>query len=210
MKPLTFTLAHSPEYDVGGHQLNPTSLQNKSLKEIHEIRLQHGNIKIHVADLFVISGQDRSRIVIENSNSKLNRLGEGMTEGTLDVVGDAGAYVGREMHGGKIKVTGNVGHFLGCSMRGGLVHVSGSAGDFVGAGEPGSKHGMINGQIIVSGNAGNRLGNRMRRGLICVSGEVGIGAGAEMIAGTILLLGESAELPGLQMRQRKHHLCRTS
>ena len=201
MKPLTFSLTNAPDYDVDVHQLNPTSLQNKSLKENDEFPVQQEIDQIPRCRLFVISGQNRSRIVIENSNSKLNRLGEGMTEGTLDIDGDAGAYVGRKMYGGKIRVTGNVGNFFGCSMRDGLVQVNGSAGDFVGAGEPGSKNGMINGQIIISGNAGNRLGNRMRRGLISVSGEVGIGAGAEMIAGTILLLGKSAKLPGLQMRR---------
>ncbi len=201
MKPLTFSLIDSPEHTVNVQQLNPTHLQNKPLREIHEISLQLGNRKVQIADLFDISGQDHSRIVIENSNSKLNRLGEGMTEGTLDIVGDAGAFVGREMIGGTIRVTGSVGPFLGYSMRGGLVQVNGNAGDFVGAGKPGSKHGMINGHIIVSGNAGNRLGNRMRRGLISVHGDVGVGAGAEMIAGTILLLGKSAELPGLQMRR---------
>ena len=132
-------------------------MKTKSLIKINRLPVRYGNTLLCTADIFKISGTDRSKVVLEGSTNMLNQIGQHMAEGTIEVIGNAGAFLGTSMKGGTIKVYGTVGNYLGCSMQGGLIRVDGNAGDFVANGHPGSKQGMANGCIILSGDAGNRL-----------------------------------------------------
>ena len=146
-------------------------------------------------------GNDSAHIKIEDSVSAFEKIGYGMTEGSIAVFGDAGAFTGALMRGGEIYISGSAGDFSASSMCGGLFRIDGNAGNYLGAGAPGSKFGMKDGCIVVNGDAGIRLGERMRRGLIVVSGSVETGACAGMVAGTVIVLGKPNGQLGVHMRR---------
>ena len=201
MKPLTFTLRAAIGFPIDMRALRPGIVHGKTLNEISRLNLRSGNQSIPAGDVFDIHGEDYEYIVIENSTSMLEYVGSEHSNGTVEVHGDTGAFAGNAMNGGEITINGSVGDYAAHSMHGGRINIRGNAGNFLGAGEPGSKFGMHDGCVIVEGNAGNNMAEHMRRGLIAVYGNVGIGACSAMIAGSVVLLGESAQLPGIQMRR---------
>lgn len=201
MKPLTLTRIHDVASPINMSFLNTDLVNNCSAAQIERMTIAMGSDALRVGDVFKVSGKSSLHLVIEDSTSKLEKIGQGWSRGSITVLGDAGAFAGRMMRGGEIHVEGSVGDYSGCAMSGGMILVRGSAGDWLGASLPGGKLGMNEGLIAVSGNAGSRLGNRMRRGLIAVNGDTGIGACSNMIGGTVLLLGNSASLPGAHMRR---------
>jgi formylmethanofuran dehydrogenase subunit C len=164
MTELTFTLKINPQQRVDVSPLTPDNLNGKSLPDIAAIELQTGNRKIRVDDLFAISGDDASTIVIKQASNKLDYIGKGNSSGEIIVEGDAGAYLGFQLKGGVIKVSGNVDAYAACELRNGEINIDGNAGDFLGAALPGNKKGMQGGVVIVKGNAGDRVGDHMRRG----------------------------------------------
>ena len=165
------------------------------------MRLGNDRQSLAVGDIFKISGNDSRHIEFKDSVSAFERIGYGMTEGSIVVFGDAGAFTGALMRGGEIYISGSVGDFSASSMSGGLVRIESSAGNYLGAGAPGSKFGMKDGCIVVNGDAGIRLGQRMRRGLIVVGGSVETGTCAGMVAGTVIVLGKPNGQLGVHMRR---------
>ncbi len=79
------------------------------------------------------------------------------------------------MSGGEIFVDGDAGDWVGGEMHGGLIHVRGRAGHLVGAAYRGSARGMTGGTILIHGPVGNEIGHSMRRGLLAVgaAGDLG-------------------------------------
>ena len=201
MKPLTFTRKLPVTKPVDLSILRPDSLAGKKIKEIQRLRLGNDRQSLAVGDIFKVSGDDSRHIEFEDSVSAFERIGYGMTGGSIVVYGDAGAFAGALMRGGEIYISGSAGDFSASSMCGGLVRIDGSAGNYLGAGAPGSKFGMKDGCIVVNGNAGIRLGERMRRGLIVVMGSVETGACARMVAGTVIVLGKPYGQLGVNMRR---------
>jgi formylmethanofuran dehydrogenase subunit C len=135
-----------------------------------------------VADLFEVEERgereiairgEESEITLRRSSDRLCAIGEGMSEGRIEVHGSAGDYLGRGMRGGHIRVRGSAGHCVGEGMRGGLIEVSRDVGDFAGGAATGATEGMNEGTILVSGNAGHWAGDRMRRGMLVVKGGAG-------------------------------------
>lgn len=202
MSQLTFTLKRAPDLRVDLSPLTPDALAGKSRAEIAAIPLTSGNRKIKLEELFETSGDDTTNIVIENSCSKLDYVGHGMTSGgTLLVRGDAGAYTGFRMVGGTLTVEGDAGAFAACGMKGGLLHIIGNAGDFLGAALAGFRHGMAGGTVIVTGRAGDRAGDHMRRGAILIEGDCGDYCASRMLAGTIAVLGRTGNHTGFGMKR---------
>ena len=165
-----------------------------------------------LGELCDVRASEQSDLRLEGDFSPAFRIGYGMEQGTITIVGDVGAHVGSLMRGGKIEVHGRAGNYLGAEMRGGTICIRGDAGDFVGAAYPGSKRGMNRGEIHIYGRAGRGTGHRMRRGLIFAraTGELtawqmragtlvteqaeGI-LGQEMSRGTVIALDSQAETP---------------
>ena len=182
MKPLKFTRKLPVTKPVDLSILRPDALAGKKIKEIERLRLGNDRQSLAVGDIFKISGNESAHIKIEDSVSEFERIGYGMTGGSIVVYGDAGAFAGALMRGGEIYISGSAGDFSASSMCGGLVRIDGSAGNYLGAGAPGSKFGMKDGCIVVNGNAGirfrrahetwfDRCNGQRRNGSLCGDGR---------------------------------------
>lgn len=176
-----------PDLPLEMECVNPLALRGLSLGVIAKLPIAYGNRTVELGEFFQISGGSGDlRITIEGDCSKVNRLGERMTVGEIQVHGRVGRHLGAYLAGGEIQVFGDAGDWAGAEMTAGSIRIAGDAGSQLGAGYRGSRLGMKGGTISVTGNAGDEVGLRMRRGLIVVDGEVGDHAGAAMIAGTIV------------------------
>jgi len=201
MSALTFTLKTSPAQRVDCSALTADKLADMALADIAAVEVFTGNQKVRVDSIFNISGDDVTNIRIENSTDKLDHIGHGMTQGSITVNGDAGAYVGQFMSGGQLLIEGNSGIFTACEMKGGQITINGNAGDFVGGARSGFKNGMAGGTVIVKGNTGARTGDHMRRGMILIEGNAGDYCGSRMVSGTIAVLGQVGKHLGYAMKR---------
>ncbi|WP_010585212.1 formylmethanofuran dehydrogenase subunit C [Schlesneria paludicola] len=180
----------------------PDWARDRSLAEIEEFQVFHGNQSRRLGEFFSISGDASDQeIAFEGDLSGVHYIGAQMKAGRIRVHGPVGRHTGSEMAGGEMIVDGDAGLFLGAEMHGGQIHVRGNAGNLVGARYRGSDRGMTGGTILVDGNAGNEVGVAMRRGLIAIGGSVGDVVGFNMIAGTILVFGTCGRRPGAGMRR---------
>ena len=201
MKALTFTLLSQPPERLDLSVLTPQNLAGKERREIEALRLGLSRRASLVGDVFRLSGSDPSRIVFEGGSDRFDMVAQGMQEGTIRVVGDAGAQAGRAMLGGSLVIEGNAGPHAGSGMRGGRIEISGNAGDHLGAPLAGELAGMNGGVLVVRGRAGAFAADRMRRGLIAVLNGTGDHAGSRMIAGTLVIAGGTGAMPGYLMRR---------
>jgi formylmethanofuran dehydrogenase subunit C len=181
--------------------LIPERLAGLSLAATERLPLALGNRRQAVADWFRVEPGDGATLEIVGDCRRLDKLGGGMSEGTLSIRGDAGAYLGIGMSGGTIAVAGSAGYGAATAMRGGLLRIAGDAGDALGGALPGAAGGMRDGTVLVAGRAGAEAGRRLCRGLIVIGGDAGACCGAEMIAGTIVVAGRSGALAGAAMRR---------
>ena len=201
MSALTFTLKTDIAQRVDCSPLTPDKLAGKSVDDIAAMELVAGRLSLPVAELFDISGDDVNDIQFKNSSIKLDHIGHAMSQGTITVTGDVGAYLGQFMTGGDIAVHGNSFIYSGCEMKGGQIKINGNAGDFVGAARIGYKNGMTGGTIIITGNSGARTGDHMRRGYILIEGNVGDYCGSRMVSGTIAVIGDVGKHLGYGMKR---------
>jgi formylmethanofuran dehydrogenase subunit C len=200
MSALTFTLKETPRQRVDLSPLTPDLLKGKSRAEISAIELACGNRRLRAGELFSISGDDASSLMIKNSCGKLDRIGQAMTAGSITIHGSAGAYIGFAMRSGIITVHGSVGAYAASGMTDGLLHIRGNADDFLAAAIPGERHGMKGGMVLVAGNAGDRVGDHMRRGAVLIEGDAGDFCASRMLAGTVAVLGKVPRFAGHGMK----------
>jgi formylmethanofuran dehydrogenase subunit C len=186
---------------VEAETITPQAFAGKGVSEIEALPVLQGNVQARLGDFFEVSGEADGTVRLAGDCSRIKYVGKGMTEGRIEVEGDAGMHLGAEMRGGEIHVRGNVGDWAGAEMRGGLLRVQGNAGHLLGAAYRGSPKGMRGGTILVTGSVGNEAGCAMRRGLIAVAGEAGDFAGAMMLAGSIFVLGRLGIRPGAGMKR---------
>jgi len=201
MSSLRFSLKEAPKQRIDCSPLIPDTLAEKSLAEIAAMELVVGKSTIRVDALFELTDGDSNTIVFTNSDSKLDFVGRNMTQGSISVRGDVGAYLGIFLEGGDITVDGNTGIYTACEMAGGQIKVNGNAGDFVGGARPGRRNGMTGGMVIVTGNTGARTGDHMRRGQILIEGNAGDYCGGRMISGTIAVNGDCGAHLGYGMKR---------
>jgi formylmethanofuran dehydrogenase subunit C len=201
MKALTFTLREAPPERLDLSPLTPERLAGVDRRDIGRIRLGMSKRGLTVGDLFKVSGGDLKTIIFEGGSERFDRVGTGLVDGAIRVVGDAGAQAGRQMRGGLITIEGNAGPHAGSCMRGGRLEITGNAGDHLGGPLAGELAGMNGGVVIVRGRAGAFAGDRMRRGVAAVLKGCGDYAGARMIAGTLVVTGGVGRLPGYLMRR---------
>lgn len=194
-------LRDEPPVRLSAEALIPERLQGLSTADIERLPLSVGNRRECVGDWFRVQAGDPATVEFETPCARLDRIGAGMTAGTLVVGGDAGAYVGAGMRGGDISIHGNAGYGAATDLRGGTIRIRGSTGDALGGSLPGSDAGMRGGTVVVAGNAGAQAGQRLKRGLIVVAGDVGPACGAGMIAGTVVVGGATGANPGVAMRR---------
>ncbi|WP_406697029.1 formylmethanofuran dehydrogenase subunit C [Singulisphaera sp. Ch08] len=187
---------------VEAEGLAPETLSSMSAAEVRRRKVSLGNSEVELGELFEIEGSaEDGHLTLEGDLRQVDRLGEGMSTGTLTIRGDVGAELGAEMTGGRIDVDGHVGDWAGAEMRGGVLRIRGGAGRSLGSAYPGSRLGMRDGIILVEGTIGDDAGLAMRRGLIAVTGSAGEGLGRGMIAGSIFAFGPVGGFPGAGMKR---------
>jgi formylmethanofuran dehydrogenase subunit C len=201
MRPLTLVLRQRPDQRLDLSPLVPHSLSGKSAAEIERIELQTTRSRVSVGDAFRLRNGDPTRICIEGSCDRLDRIGHAMTGGEIFVDGDVGTQVGRLMAAGSLMIAGNTGPWAASAMKGGHLEIRGATGAFLAAPLAGEMAGMRGGLVIVRGGAGERAGDRMRRGTIIIEGGAGAYAGSRMIAGSLLIGRKAGPLPGYLMKR---------
>jgi formylmethanofuran dehydrogenase subunit C len=189
--PLSLELKRSPHAPLEVDGITPDALRDKSPAEIERLLIYEGKEQTPLAEFFAIRGDGADETIEWQGDLRgVHWIGAKMGSGRMVVHGDCGRHLGSEMTGGEIHVLGSAGDFVGGEMHGGLIHVRGHAGNLVGAAYRGSARGVSQGTILIGGNAGHEIGHTMRRGLIAIGGSTGDLVGFNMLAGTILLLGD--------------------
>jgi formylmethanofuran dehydrogenase subunit C len=196
---LTFSLRAPPAQRLDLSPLTPQNLAGKSVDEVAGIELQTTRMRVTAGDVFRIREGDPATIVIEGGSARFDRVGMGLTAGSIRVDGEVGVQVGRLMSGGQLTVHGSAGPFAGSGMRGGTLDIDGDAGERLGGPLSGETVGMSGGVLHVRGEVGERAGDRLRRGVILIEGRAGAYAGSRMIAGTLAIGDEAGDLPGYLM-----------
>lgn len=201
MSAFRLTLRTRPAQRVDCAALTAQPLGSVSAGDFAALPLGVGNRTARVDELFEVAGTPGPELVIGGETGCLDRLGAGLTAGTLTVEGNAGDYLGLRMTGGRIEVRGRAGMFAAAAMNGGELRVDGDAGDFLAAALPGEHNGMAGGLVLVGGNAGARAGDRMRRGALLINGDAGDYLASRMVAGTIAVAGRVGRGAGTSMRR---------
>lgn len=204
MRTITIRPLHAFDISVEAESISPDRFASLMLGQIRVLDVWQGNRKRKLSDLFKVEGDDglalpeETTIRLEGDFSRIKRIAEGMSAGTVEVLGGIGMHAGDNMKGGLLKIEGNADDWLGREMRGGKIVVEGNAGNYAGSGYRGEKCGMRGGEIEIGGNAGAYLGEHMCGGSIRVSGDAGDFPGAANQGGTIFI-GGSTYLPGAEM-----------
>jgi formylmethanofuran dehydrogenase subunit C len=193
---ITLTLRAPLARPLSASEIVPDRLATLAAKEIAALELWDGRAPIALGDVFTVSGERSSNVVLEGDLAQLHEVGATMSAGSLEIRGSIGNALGARMRGGAIAVQGSAGSDVGTAMEGGSIVIGGGAGDRAGGALPGNSKGMTGGDIVVRGAAGREAGARMRRGtLFC--GSVGDGAGIGMIAGNIIVAGAIGDTVGV-------------
>jgi formylmethanofuran dehydrogenase subunit C len=198
MSALILTLRAPPVRSVDLSALTPERLAGLATGQIGAVEL-HGGLR--VADLFDVEAGGPQQLLIRTSCDRLPRIGAAMRSGRLTAEGDCGAYAGLGLNGGSLDISGSAGDFAGSGMRAGTIRIGGNAGDHAGGALAGDRQGMRGGIMAIQGNAGDRAGERMRRGLLLVGGNAGAYCAANLLAGTIYVMGKVGTMPGFSLKR---------
>ncbi len=188
---------------IEAENISPDKFAGKSEKDIQSLEVWMGNHKTTLGELFSVkvSGSGAAadtKIIMEGDFSRVKRIGEGMTAGSIMIKGNVDMHLGAKMSGGKISVSGNVDSWAGREMKGGEIIIEGNAGYYLGAGYRGETCGMRGGRITVTGSALDFAGEHMCGGEIVVKGNAGILAGLSNNGGKIVIEGNTSR-PGSEM-----------
>jgi formylmethanofuran dehydrogenase subunit C len=196
---MTFSLRAAPAQRLDLSPLTPHNLAGKTVAEVDAIELGTTRTRVTAGDVFRIRKGDPAAIVMEGGSPRFDRVGMGLTAGSIRVEGEVGVEAGRLMSGGQLTVRGDAGPFAGSGMKGGTLTIQGDAGERLAGPLSGETVGMSGGILHVHGDADERAGDRLRRGVILIEGRAGAYAGSRMIAGTLAIGGEAGDLPGYLM-----------
>jgi len=161
MSQITLT-AKAVSRSVDCRALLPEALQGKTEVEIASIKLA---ANLSVADVFEVSVDTASEaavVTFKNTTSVHAYIGFGMTNGQINVAGDAGDFLGAQLQNGVLICTGNAGARAGDRMRRGMLLIEGNAADYCGSD-------MMAGTLGVLGTTGAYLGYGMKRGTLLLA-----------------------------------------
>jgi formylmethanofuran dehydrogenase subunit C len=201
MSALRLLLHTEPDQRLDLSPLTPDRLAGLDVAAINALPLHTTRHRVNVGDIFHVHPGDPADIVIEGGSERFDRVGETMRTGALTVRGDVGQQAGRLMAGGTLVIHGNAGGWAASGLRAGTLEITGNAGPFLGGPLSGERTGMRGGVVLVRGTAGARAADRLRRGLVMIEGDAGIHAGSGLFAGTLVICGATASLPGILMRR---------
>jgi formylmethanofuran dehydrogenase subunit C len=205
MNEIILTPKEQPQVPIEATTVKPDTFAGKTLEEIKDVEILHGNKAVKVSDFFDVEGAAgdtpaETNIVIDGDVYNTKRIGQGMTDGKIIVNGNVNMYVGVEMKGGSITVNGNAGPWAGQNMRGGELTIFGDASDYVGASYRGDWRGMTGGIITVHGNVANETAEFMLGGKIVVKGDADIMSGVHMNGGLLIIEGNAISRVGGEMK----------
>ena len=201
MTALTLSQHSTSRFALDMSPFIPQQLAGLNIDQISRLPLQHGSDKAELGDFYTVGGSAAERLVIENQDNRLLRVGQGMSQGELQVEGDAGDEAGFRLNGGSLRINGNCGDHAGRAMRGGVLQIDGNCGMHLGGPAAGERQGMRGGLIRVGGDAGDRAGERQRRGMILIHGDCGDYCALDMIAGSLCVAGQAGAHSGHGMRR---------
>jgi len=167
-----------------------SSFQSMSVNRAKTLPLMYGNKEVRYNDIFKITGNDSSNIVIKSSNEMMDNVGKNFIRGNLSVYGNVGHCCGSEMTGGKITIFGNALNRVASGISGGLLRINGNCRDYLCGKSNHKNEGINDGLVIITGNAGDYAIQRMRRGVVIVKGNVGKNSCTEIISGTVIITGQ--------------------
>ena len=154
-----------------------------------------GQPSVTLGDLFELTGSPTGAIAFQGDLSGCDRLGAGLAEGAVVVEGSVGDEVAIGMSGGSVDVHGSAGARAGGAasdarrgMTGGELLVRGDAGP-----EPGIR--MRRGLLMVTGDVAAQAGPGMIAGTVIVFGDTGPAPGRWSRRGSIVALGTVAIPP---------------
>jgi len=149
-----------------------------------------GRGPVPLGDLCDLSGEPNGSLSLTGEWTRATRVGAGLTEGTVVVDSDVGDEVGIGMSGGSIEVRGSAGARAGAAapearrgMTGGELVVHGSLGREAGAL-------MRRGLLVAGGSVEDHAGVGMIAGTIVAFGSVANPAGLWSKRGSLVALGE--------------------
>lgn len=196
---LTMKPRAKPFLPIEAEMINPMNFIGS-----RDLFVWEGNKKRRLEDIFTVrkegnvNSPENIKVILRGDTSRVKRVGEYMSSGTIIVEGDIGMHCGNFMRGGVIEIHGNADGWLGREMRGGSILCQGNAGDYCGSGYRGEKRGMRGGRIEVMGNVGDYLAEYLTGGEIFVHGNAGMFAGAEMRGGILIIDGD-VRIPAANM-----------
>ncbi len=189
---------------IDGSSIRPDFFATMSLDQINATGLSTESGIVALREVFDVS-IDRMPfepfLLIDGNCEAIDGLGAEMQSGTLCILGDVGDNTARKMGGGSIVISGNVRDHLGAGMMDGLIYVVGNCRDGLASPLAGRKSGMRGGDILVAGCVRDRACERMRRGTVFIAGNVGDYCAAQMIAGSLVVMGELGREWGGGMRR---------
>src|SRR4051794_13256161 len=151
---ITITYRGETSVPVEIEGLTPDWACTKSIAEIEQFEIFHGNRRIPLAEMFAVKGDPADkRFDFEGNLAGVHWIGAHMRTGHIHVHGPGGRHIGSELRGGEIHVDGDAGGWGGGEMRGGVFYVRGEAGHLVGGAFRGSPEGKRGGRNIVNGKA---------------------------------------------------------
>jgi len=167
--------------------LTPDNLLDRNAEEISRIRVWCGRRRMRLGRFFDIETDASGEFDVEISGdlSRVKRIAQEMSTGSLHLLGHAGMHLGNSMKGGKVIVEGNVSSWCGAEMAGGSIEIGGDAGHYLGGSYRGSPKGMTGGSIHLRGSAGHELGCRMAGGEIEIAGGCGDFASVHQSGGLV-------------------------
>ena len=193
---ITLTLRAPLARPLDADVIAPERLATLGAQEISALQLWDGRTAVALGDVFRVTGDRSSNVVLEGDLTQLHGVGTLMSGGTLAIIGSVGNALGARMRAGAITVQGSAGDDAATAMAGGSMVIGGNVGDRAGGALQGASKGMTGGEIIIRGSAGRDAGARMRRGILyCASS--GTGAGTGMIAGNVIVSGSIGDGSGV-------------
>lgn len=204
MEEVTLTPKGEIEIMVEAEVITPDTFATKSTNEIENLIVWQGSHELPLSGFFDVKGKGGSSaketsIIIEGDVTRVKRIGEGMTGGSIIIKGSAGMHTGSGMNGGEIVVRGNADAWAGMEMKGGFLHITGNVGDHAGCAYRGSWHGMTGGKILIDGSAQSQVGGGMSGGVIVVAGSVQNFCGIRQNSGLIVVRGDAVRTVGAEM-----------
>ena len=149
---LEFKLRNEPQTSVDVFGIVPDKTSNLSTHEIGHLTITVGNQSAEFAEFFDVSGNSSDQHQVwQGDLNNVNGIGHQLSNGWIQIDGNAGNHVGSQMTGGTLQIKGNVGDNLGAEMTGGLIQVRGDVGNMAGAAYLGSKFGQNGGSILIEG-----------------------------------------------------------